>query len=147
MTATAKKPAVPVEPAPLAPSGDNILILTFPSPKVANGIALPDDVNLSPDVGRVIAVGPGLYGMTGYCPMEYAPGDIVYMFADRPFERVPIDGREYFIIRQMYLKGKMTTEHPDYDRYRATKIEPGRYNAGKPLEISVPMGAGLALPN
>lgn len=146
MTATATKKVA----APMEMSGDNILILPFPPPKEINGIALPDDHGIMPEIGRVIAAGPGLYGMTGYCPMEYKEGDIVFLFTDRPFSRVPIAGFEYFLTRQPYLKGKMTPAHPEYETLLKTTIVPKKYVPPKPqpqVQFDVPMDAGLQLPN
>jgi co-chaperonin GroES (HSP10) len=87
------------------PMGDNVVIIPIERNMIGS-IAVPDGADVGPQEGTVVAVGPGLWGMGGYAPMECAVGDRVMLFSDRPFERVPDGDQEYFVIRQVYLRLK-----------------------------------------
>lgn len=106
--------------SPIWPTHDNLVIIEFKETNrvTAGGIALPDTYEDGPGVGIVIAAGPGSWGISGYLPMEYQVNDLVFMFSERPFERVPIGDIDYMIIRQIHMRGKMMPTHPEYKKYQ-----------------------------
>ena len=85
------------------PLGDNCLVLPpQPKDKTDGGIVIPETVKDSnkPQVGRVLAAGPGRITERGdRLPMFVAKGDIVLFGAYAGVEQV-INGKKCLIIRQ-----------------------------------------------
>lgn len=103
-----------VSACPFIPSRDNVVVQELEDNNVIGNIALPDDCSDMPKRGRVVAVGPGLWNNGQYEPTGYEVGDELLMFADQPFTRIPIydngERLEYFLVRAVYLRGKLRKE-------------------------------------
>jgi len=84
------------------PIGDRVLIEAAPAEtKTASGIYIPETAQEKPQLGTVVAVGPGKYAeQTGVLiPLTVKVGDkVVYgKFAGQEF---PIDGKDYLVMRE-----------------------------------------------
>ncbi len=89
------------------PLQDFVLVEPIPRKMTAGGIALPDDADVGPEIGRVVKVGPGRYLELGtLVPPDVTVGDIVYMmFIHQPL-RVELAGKAYVVIRARELIAK-----------------------------------------
>lgn len=89
------------------PLSDFVLIDVIPQNMTAGGIALPENTANAPEVGTVIAVGPGKIELGGRIPLDVAVGDIVYLkFAYSPPLGMEIDGKKYILCTSGNLVGK-----------------------------------------
>jgi chaperonin GroES len=87
------------------PLNDEVLIEEIP--RETGLIVIPDGADAGPTLGRVVAVGPGKWENGAYTKVCVEKGDIVAMFASGPFVEVPLCGKEYKIVRSVYLKCKV----------------------------------------
>lgn len=85
----------------LKPLGDRLIVkATEAEEKTAGGIVLPDTAKEKPQMGEVIAVGPGKLLDNGkVVPMEMKVGDRIY-FAKYGGTEVKLGAEEYIILRQ-----------------------------------------------
>jgi chaperonin GroES len=82
--------------------GDKVLIEPAPAEtKTASGIYIPETAQEKPQIGTVVAVGPGKYAeLTGtLIPMTVKIGDKV-SFGKYAGQENPIDGVNYVIMRE-----------------------------------------------
>lgn len=86
------------------PLNDEVLIEEIP--RETGLIVIPDGADAGPTFGRVVAVGPGKWENGAYTKVCVEKGDIVALFGG-PFVEVPLCGKEYKIIRSVYLKCKV----------------------------------------
>jgi co-chaperonin GroES (HSP10) len=87
------------------PLNDEVLIEEIP--RDTGLIVIPDGADAGPTFGRVVAVGPGKWENGAYSKVCVEPGDTVAMFANGPIVEVPLCGKEYKIVRSVYLKCKV----------------------------------------
>ena len=94
--------------ASFRPLWDNVLIERFTTPeKTITGILLPESVKGRHNEGLVVAVGPGKRDKDGnYTPLTLKRGDRVYL-QDWSANEVKLDGKEYIIIREEDVLGKL----------------------------------------
>jgi len=85
----------------LKPLGDRLIVkATEAEEKTAGGIVLPDTAKEKPQMGEVIAVGPGKLLDNGKTvPMDVKVGDRIY-FAKYGGTEVKLGAEEYIILRQ-----------------------------------------------
>lgn len=85
----------------LKPLGDRLIVkATEAEEKTAGGIVLPDTAKEKPQMGEVIAIGPGKLLDNGKTvPMEVKVGDRIY-FAKYGGTEVKLGAEEYIILRQ-----------------------------------------------
>jgi chaperonin GroES len=87
----------------MTPNGDYVLLKDeAPVTKTASGIIIPDTVENNYTNAEVIAVGPGLYTMTGdMIPMRCKVGDQVMVQTHQiKNSRISIDGTEYSLVHE-----------------------------------------------
>ena len=86
----------------LEPISDNIIVSAQKEEtKTKSGIILPDSVQKEkPEIGKVIAVGPGKMSTHGErVKMQVKKGDSV-LFSKYSPQEVKIDGKEYLILKE-----------------------------------------------
>ena len=85
----------------LKPLGDRVVVKQEPSEeKTISGIVLPDTAKEKPQVGTVIAVGPGRVLDNGQrVPLEVKIGDKV-IYAKYGGTEVKLDSEEYIILQE-----------------------------------------------
>ena len=85
----------------LKPLGDRVIIKPIVQEEVTKGgIVLPDTAKEKPQIGEVVAVGPGRVGEDGKrCEMEVKKGDkVIYSkYAGTEWKQ---DNQEYLILRE-----------------------------------------------
>jgi chaperonin GroES len=87
----------------MKPNGDYVLLKDdAPVTKTASGIIIPDSVENHYTHAEVIAVGPGLFTMTGdVIPMRCQIGDRVMVQTHQiKNNRISIDGTEYSLVHE-----------------------------------------------
>ncbi|NLN06085.1 MAG: co-chaperone GroES [Firmicutes bacterium] len=92
----------------IKPLGDRVVIKPLEAEeKTASGIVLPDKAKEKPQEGEVMAVGTGRLLDNGTrVEMEVAVGDRV-LFSKYAGTEIKIDGKEYLIMRQDDILGKL----------------------------------------
>ena len=102
MTGTASDPAASI----FHPLRDNILVRrSQPETATTRGVIIPDICRRSPDLGRVVAVGPGYRTSEGILvPPLVAPGDEVALEHDSGLE-VAIAGEKLVVVRERDVLG------------------------------------------
>lgn len=88
---------------------DRLLILPDPievEEKTEGGILLPNPVSEQPLRGTVVSVGPGIIRECGFVPTITKVGDRV-MFGKYGYDRIALDGRELFIVKESDVKGRL----------------------------------------
>jgi len=85
----------------IKPLLDNVLIAPLEAEqKTASGIILPDSAKEKPQMGKVMAVGPGLVTSKGEkIPMNVKIGQKV-MYKKWGGDEVKVDGNEWMIVKQ-----------------------------------------------
>lgn len=82
------------------PLFDNVLIKPLEAEsKTASGIILPDTVKEKPQIGLVMAVGPGTYDDGKLVPMVVKVGQKV-MYKKWGGNEVKVDGEEWVLVEQ-----------------------------------------------
>lgn len=84
----------------IKPLADRVVVKVIEQEeKTSGGIFLPDTAKEKPQIGEVVAVGPGKVEDGQRVPMEVKVGDHV-IFAKYSGTEVKIDGVEYLILRE-----------------------------------------------
>lgn len=91
------------------PLFDNVLVRPLePETKTASGILLPDTVKEKPQVGEIMAVGPGGYDDKGNkIPMQVKVGQKV-LYKKWGGNEVKVDGVEWMILEQKDILAVVT---------------------------------------
>lgn len=88
--------------ATLSPLGDRVVVKGLAAEtKTSSGIVLPDTAQEKPQLGEVIAVGPGKHSDDGSkrIPMEVKVGDVV-VYAKYGGTEIKLNGQEYMILQE-----------------------------------------------
>ena len=104
-TATKKKPAIAKKPAAkgrgrhLQPLGDRVVVKPREEfeARTASGLVIPDTAKEKPQLGEVIAVGPGEFQDGARIPMDIVAGDVV-VYSKYGGTEVKYEGDEYLIL-------------------------------------------------
>src|ERR1700761_43171 len=93
----------------LKPLDDRVVVEpTEAEEKTAGGILLPDTAKQKPQQGKVIAVGPGKLSDKGTrLALAVKVGDVV-LFGKYSGSDVEVNGKEYKIVRESEILGKVT---------------------------------------
>lgn len=85
----------------IKPLLDNVLVAPAEAEqKTASGIILPDSAKEKPQMGKVIAVGPGLFTPKGEkIPMSVKVGQKIF-YKKWGGDEIKIDGEEWMIVKQ-----------------------------------------------
>lgn len=85
----------------IKPLGERVVIKVLESEeKTKSGIVLPDTAKEKPQMGKVLAVGPGKILENGQkVPLEVKEGDTV-LFAKYAGTEVKLDGEEYMVLKE-----------------------------------------------
>jgi chaperonin GroES len=92
------------------PGSDRVVIeAAAAETKTASGIYIPETAQEKPQKGTIIAVGPGkVADLSGQLiPMTYKVGDQV-LYGKYAGTELPIDGKEYLIMRESDIYGTFT---------------------------------------
>lgn len=85
------------------PIGDRVLVQPLsPEEETAGGIIIPDIAKEKPQVGRVLAVGPGIYGEDGQLvrPVQIKQGTLV-LYGKYSGTEVRVEGEELIVLREL----------------------------------------------
>ncbi|HEY9856876.1 MAG TPA: co-chaperone GroES [Stenomitos sp.] len=89
----------------IRPLGDRLVVKVVKEEKTSGGIFLPDTAQEKPQMGEVIAVGPGRMLDSGErAQMEVAKGNKV-LFAKYAGTEVKLDGENYLLIAEKDVLG------------------------------------------
>jgi len=89
----------------IRPLGDRVVVKVVKQEKTAGGIVLPDTAQEKPQMGEVIAVGPGRILDNGErAKMDVAAGNKI-LFAKYAGTEVKLDGDEYLLIAEKDILG------------------------------------------
>ncbi len=89
----------------IRPLGDRLVVKIVKEEKTAGGIVLPDTAQEKPQIGEVIAVGPGRMLDNGErAKMEVAKGNKV-LFAKYAGTEVKLEGENYLLIAEKDILG------------------------------------------
>ncbi len=89
----------------IRPLGDRVVVKVVKQEKTAGGIVLPDTAQEKPQMGEVIAVGPGRILDNGErSKMDVAAGNKI-LFAKYSGTEVKLDGDEYLLINEKDILG------------------------------------------
>ena len=85
----------------IKPLGERVVLKVLESEeKTKSGIVLPDTAKEKPQMGKVLAVGPGKLLDNGQkVPLEVKVGDKV-LFAKYAGTEVKLDGEEYMVLKE-----------------------------------------------
>lgn len=85
----------------IKPLGERVVLKVLESEeKTKSGIVLPDTAKEKPQMGKVLAVGPGKLLDNGEkVPLEVKVGDKV-LFAKYAGTEVKLDGEEYMVLKE-----------------------------------------------
>jgi len=88
------------------PLGERIVLKVLESEeKTKSGIVLPDTAKEKPQMGKVLAVGPGRVLDNGQkVPLEVKEGDTV-LFAKYAGTEVKLEGEEYMVLKESDVLG------------------------------------------
>ena len=92
----------------IKPLADRVVVQVLPSEETTkSGILLPDTAKEKPQVGEVLAVGPGAMNDQGErLPMTVAIGDRV-IFSKYAGTEIKLDGEEYLIMAERDILAKL----------------------------------------
>jgi chaperonin GroES len=89
----------------IRPLGDRVVVKVVKQEITAGGIVLPDTAQEKPQIGEVIAVGPGRILDNGErAKMDVATGNKI-LFAKYAGTEVKLDGNEYLLIAEKDILG------------------------------------------
>ncbi|MNK23044.1 10 kDa chaperonin [compost metagenome] len=89
----------------IRPLGDRVVVKVVKQEITAGGIVLPDTAQEKPQMGEVIAVGPGRILDNGErAKMDVAAGNKI-LFAKYAGTEVKLDGNEYLLIAEKDILG------------------------------------------
>ncbi len=85
----------------LAPLGDRVVVRSLEAEtKTSSGLVLPDTAQEKPQLGKVVAAGPGRMTDEGKrLPMDVKEGDTV-VYAKYGGTEIKIEGTEYMILQE-----------------------------------------------
>ncbi len=94
-------PALSINVSTVNPLGDRVFVKVSPSEeKTDGGIYLPDNVKEKPQVGEVVAVGPGKVQDSGdRVPMEVKIGDKV-LYSKYAGTDIKLGGEDYVLLSE-----------------------------------------------
>jgi len=89
----------------IRPLGDRVVVKIVKQDKTAGGIVLPETAQEKPQLGEVIAAGPGKLDEKGNrLPMDVKKGDKI-LFAKYAGTEVKLDGDEYLLLSEKDVLG------------------------------------------
>jgi chaperonin GroES len=89
----------------IRPLGDRVVVKVLKQEKTAGGIVLPETAQEKPQLGEVIAAGPGRLDDKGNrLPMDVKKGDRI-LFAKYAGTEVKLDGDEYLLLSEKDVLG------------------------------------------
>ncbi len=89
----------------IRPLGDRVVVKVVKQEKTAGGIVLPDTAQEKPQMGEVVAVGPGRILDNGErSKMDVAAGNKI-LFAKYAGTEVKLEGDEYLLINEKDILG------------------------------------------
>ncbi|MBM3258961.1 MAG: co-chaperone GroES [Candidatus Sericytochromatia bacterium] len=89
----------------IRPLGDRVVVKVLKQEQTSGGIYLPDTAQEKPQMGEVIAVGPGKMDDDGdRLPMDVKTGERV-IFAKYSGTEVKLDGAEYLLLAEKDILG------------------------------------------
>lgn len=89
----------------IRPLGDRVVVKVVKVEKTAGGIVLPETAQEKPQLGEVIAAGPGTLDKDGKrMPMDVQKGNRV-LFAKYAGTEVKLDGEEYLLLSEKDILG------------------------------------------
>lgn len=89
----------------IRPLGDRVVVKVVKTEKTAGGIVLPENAQEKPQLGEVIAVGPGRLDDNGKrLPMDVQKGNRV-LFAKYAGTEVKLDSEEYLLLAEKDILG------------------------------------------
>ena len=89
----------------IRPLADRVVVKVLKQEQTSGGIFLPDTAQEKPQMGEVIAVGPGKMDDDGdRLPMDVKAGDRV-IFAKYSGTEVKLDGAEYLLLAEKDILG------------------------------------------
>ena len=89
----------------IRPLGDRVVVKVVKQEITAGGIVLPDTAQEKPQMGEVVAVGPGRILDNGErAKMDVAAGNKI-LFAKYAGTEVKLDGNEYLLIAEKDILG------------------------------------------
>jgi chaperonin GroES len=93
--------AISINVATVKPLGDRVFVKVNPSEeKTAGGILLPDTAKEKPQIGEVVAVGPGKRNDDGSrAPLEVKVGDKV-LYSKYAGTDIKLGGEEYVLLSE-----------------------------------------------
>ncbi|MEG3437014.1 co-chaperone GroES [Pannus brasiliensis CCIBt3594] len=93
--------AISINVATVKPLGDRVFVKVSPSEeKTAGGILLPDTAKEKPQIGEVVAVGPGKRNDDGSrAPLEVKVGDKV-LYSKYAGTDIKLGGEEYVLLSE-----------------------------------------------
>ena len=94
----------------MQPLRDKVLVRRAPAEDRVGSIVIPERVKEKPQVGTVVAVGPGIPGPTGGPqPLDVVVGQTV-MFAKYAGQDIVIDGESLLLLREDEILGTLAQE-------------------------------------
>tara|TARA_B100001123_G_scaffold78522_1_gene89143 strand:- start:316 stop:603 length:288 start_codon:yes stop_codon:yes gene_type:complete len=83
----------------LKPLGDRIVVKPRDEDeqRTVSGLVIPDTAKEKPQLGEVLAVGPGEYQDGDRIPLDVAPGDLVF-YSKYGGTEVKYEGEDYLIL-------------------------------------------------
>lgn len=89
----------------LKPLNDRVVIQRHNADEVSKGgIVIPSSAQEKPEVGTVLAAGPGRYNFGVFVALTVKAGDVV-MFPKFGGQVIKVDGREILVLREDDLLG------------------------------------------
>lgn len=89
----------------IRPLGDRVVVKVIKQEKTAGGIVLPETAQEKPQLGEVIAAGPGRLDDKGArLPMDVKKGDRI-LFAKYAGTEVKLDGEDYLLLSEKDVLG------------------------------------------
>ncbi|MBM3269076.1 MAG: co-chaperone GroES [Candidatus Sericytochromatia bacterium] len=89
----------------IRPLGDRVVVKVIKQEKTAGGIVLPETAQEKPQLGEVIAAGPGRLDEKGNrMPMDVKKGDRI-LFAKYAGTEVKLEGEEYLLLSEKDVLG------------------------------------------
>src|SRR6266567_2696586 len=106
-----RQPATQETNIKIRPLDDRIVVEPLEAEeKTAGGILLPDNAKQKPQQGKVVAVGPGRLSEKGTrLALAVKVGDTV-LFGKYSGSDVEVNGKEYKIVRESEILGKVTNK-------------------------------------
>ncbi len=85
----------------IRPIGDRVVLRAQEAEEMSDGgIIIPGTVSEKPDIGQVVAIGPGLYGENDVRqPLMVSEGDVI-TFAKSGGSTISVDGEELIVIHE-----------------------------------------------